>query len=33
MWSDIGYMKNYEDFTISEKYDVQVMKNVTDLSK
>lgn len=33
MWSDIDYLQDYQDFTVSSKYDVDVMKNVADLSK
>lgn len=32
IWSDIDYMQEYEDFTISDKYDTNVMKKVTDLN-
>lgn len=31
MWSDIDYLLDYEDFTISDDYDRNTMKKVTDL--
>lgn len=31
LWSDIDYMEKYEDFTISNQYNVNLMKKVTDL--
>lgn len=31
IWSDIDYMQDYEDFTISNTYDVKVMKDVCNL--
>ncbi|KRX02081.1 Glycoside hydrolase, superfamily [Pseudocohnilembus persalinus] len=33
LWSDIDYMQDYEDFTISNKYDTDQMKTVTDHEK